>query len=86
MAAPNPTREVSLAEWARHNGMNLRTAQRMFHRGEIEHPTWVTDTGRLMVRVPADTFAKSNRPDASQRQLDRIERKLDEVLALLRQG
>jgi hypothetical protein len=85
-------RKLKLSTWARREGMNLRTAQRLFHQGKLPVPTFTTETGRLMVLVNDDR-APPMTPDeltrevvALKRQQNRIESKLDEVLAALRAG
>lgn len=44
-------REIKLSTWARREGINLRTAQRMHSRGELPVPSRVTETGRIKVFV-----------------------------------
>lgn len=80
----NRRREIPLSEWASREGVNLRTAQRMHHRGELPYPSKVTSSGRINLIVPESEYPAE--PDlASQffdlkRQLNRIEAKLDELL------
>ena len=45
---------MRLADWALEQGIPLRTAQRMYHRGDLPVPAKVTETGRIMVFVPVD--------------------------------
>lgn len=45
---------MRLADWAKREGINLRTAQRMHARGQLPVPSSVTDTGRIIVMVPVD--------------------------------
>jgi len=81
---------VKLSQWASRRGIPKRTAQRMFHRNEIDAPTKVTSTGRLLVLVDEAEFPESmtlEQATARIRQLEdqqrRIERKLDLVLDAL---
>jgi len=45
---------MRLADWAKREGINLRTAQRMHARGQLPVPSSMTDTGRIIVMAPVD--------------------------------
>jgi len=72
---------VRLSDWAEKEGVNLRTAQRMFARGELPVPTFTTDTGKFMVIVEYPPVLPPEEMTAMlfrlKEQLDRIEQKLD---------
>jgi predicted site-specific integrase-resolvase len=77
-------REIRLSTWAEREGLSLRTAQRMFHRGTLPVPTKVTSTGRLMVLVDEPTRDELATEVARlRRQNARLECKLDRVLEAL---
>jgi len=70
-------------------GHPLRTAQRRFQAGDLPVPTFITDTGRLMVIVEED-YRKPLSPEEAtdaifdlKRQQNRLEEMLREVLARL---
>ena len=81
-------RVVRLSEWAKREGINLRTAQRMHARGELPVPSWTTPTNRIMVSVPdnwpnPDTLAEvSRRLDALEQRLTRVEETLGSFTSL----
>jgi len=77
---------MKLSEWARREGINLRTAQRMHTRGDLPVPSFTTGTGRIMVIVQGEA-RKPLTPEettemlyAIKAQLNRIEQKLDRVV------
>ena len=82
-------RKLKLSTWARREGIHPRTAQRRFHEGSLPVPTFVTDTGRLMVlvdddRAPPMTPEELTREvQALKRQQNRIESKLDRLMSAL---
>lgn len=78
------SRTIPLSEWALHEGVSLRSAQRMFHKGAVPYPTRVNDQGHFLVTVPSDLFQEEPNTElaAVKRRLSRIEGKLDELLSL----
>jgi hypothetical protein len=79
-----PQRTIPLSEWAEHEGVSLRSAQRMFHRGSIPYPTRVDQQGHFLVTVPTTKFPETPPSELAEvkRRLARIEGKLDELLSL----
>jgi len=78
---------IKLSLWAKRNGVNLRTAQRMHQRGELPVPAFVTDTGRIMVVVEdARPELDMSREELVEEvitlrgELRRLERRLDQAL------
>lgn len=73
---------IKLADWARMRGIHVRTAQRMFHRGEIDYPTRTSDNGRLYVKVSLEEARKARRKRKGGRSYspERIETLLTEIL------
>ena len=73
---------IPLSAWAKMRGIHVRTAQRMFHRGEIDHPVRTTERGRLQVRVSLEE-AKKARQGGNKSDTRRIETMLTEISARL---
>jgi len=78
---PTGKRKMKLSTWAKREGIPIRTAQRRFHEGSLPVPTFVTDTGRLMVLVedPHPALSAEEVTEmlfAIKSQLNRIERAL----------
>lgn len=73
---------IKLAEWAEMRGINVRTAQRMFHRGEIDSPTRTSDNGRLYVKVSLEEAqqARKKRQGGRSSKPERTEALLNEIL------
>lgn len=71
--------EMRLADWARMEGIPLRTAQRMHSRGTLPVPVYVTSTNRIMVIVEVATpkeLVDENR--ALKAQVAELQRRLAE--------
>ena len=77
---------MTLSDWAELEGINLRTAQRMAHRGDLPVPHHVTESNRIMViveddgRVPLTPRETTEMLFAIKAQLNRIEKQLDKVV------
>ena len=97
MTEHNSRRWIPLPEYARRKGMSLRQAQRLIQRGELEDTPAVRENGRIFVSVSQEEFPTGHESvireeispsdlfnDQKLNRLNRIERKIDEVLRLLR--
>ena len=82
-----PRETIKLSTWAKREGINLRTAQRMHQRGELPVPAFVTDTGRILVFVEVEPKQSQQSEEVTEElrslreQVARLERKLDKALA-----
>lgn len=71
--------EMRLSDWAKMEGIPLRTAQRMHSRGELPVPAFVTKTGRIMVIVPAVPLPVGNQREDLLAELRSLQAKVEQI-------